>query len=169
MNVVPLISVGDLAPDFALPASDGSIVRLSDHVGQGLVLLGFFRGHWCPYCRRYLGKLQLHADRLREQNVRVLAISPEPPTTSATLARELSLGFPILADTDGRVIDAYGVRNRFASARSLLPHPAVFLIDAQRRVRFREVNRNYKIRTSIRTIFRAIAETTGHAQSTGAA
>jgi len=163
VNVNQTISVGDLAPDFVLPASDGSTVRLSDLVGDGLVLLGFFRGHWCPYCRRYLAKLQLHADRLREQNVRVLAISPEPPATSETLARELSLSFPVLADTDGRVIDAYGVRNRFASARSLLPHPAVFLIDAQRRIRFREVNRNYKIRTSIRTIFHAIAETTGSA------
>lgn len=158
MNVVPIISVGDLAPDFVLPASDGSTVRLEDQLRDGLVLLGFFRGHWCPYCRRYLGKLQMHADRLREQNVRILAISPEPPGTSATLARELSLGFPILADTDGRVIDAYGVRNRFASSRSLLPHPAVFLIDNQRRVRFREVNRNYKVRTSVRTIFRAIAD-----------
>lgn len=156
MSVRTPISVGDLAPDFELSAADGSRVRLSDVLLSRPVLLGFFRGHWCPYCRRYLAKLQLHADRFASEGVALLAITPEPVQTSATLARELSLSFPLLSDLDGTVIDAYGVRNRFAAARSLLPHPAVFLIDRDRRVRFRAVNRNYKVRTSIRAIFREI-------------
>lgn len=152
-----LVSVGDLAPDFELPAVDGTRVRLAESLRNGPILLGFFRGHWCPYCRRYLAKLQLHVDRFASEGVGLLAISPEPIATSAMLSRELSLGFPLLSDVEGAVIDAYGIRNRFASARSLLPHPSVFLIDRDRRVRFRSIDRNYKVRTSIRTIFREIA------------
>ena len=40
------VSVGDVAPDFALQALDGEIVRLSDYRGSQRVVLVFYRGHW---------------------------------------------------------------------------------------------------------------------------
>ena len=40
------VSVGDVAPDFALRALDGEIIRLSDYRGSQRVVLVFYRGHW---------------------------------------------------------------------------------------------------------------------------
>jgi peroxiredoxin len=116
------------------------------------VALIFYRGHWCPYCRRYLSKLQQNLTRFRERGVRVAAISPEPVSTSAGLARDLAIDFPLLCDIHGAVIERYGVRNRVSCRRAELPHPAVFVIGATGVVRFKSIDRNYKRRTTVHTI-----------------
>ena len=149
-------AVGRAAPDFSLPDHRGGEFHLRDHLGRGPLLVVFYRGHWCPYCRRYLGKLRDHWPRLRERGAQVVAISPEPPATSRVLAEQLSLPFPLLSDSQGRVIDAYGVRNGFRAARAVLPHAAVFVIDAGGFVRFRGIDRNFKKRTTIRTILASL-------------
>lgn len=40
------LSIGELAPDFALPNQRGEIVRLSERLSQGPVVLNFYRGVW---------------------------------------------------------------------------------------------------------------------------
>ncbi len=144
------------APDFELPDAAGGSVRLRDQLGGGGVILVFYRGHWCPYCRRYLTKLQGASPRFDQRGARLLAISPEPPATSAALAAELGLTFPLLSDVEGRVIDFYGTRNGFSAARTLLPHPAVFILDGGGSIRFRGLDRNYRKRTTLGTIFRQL-------------
>ena len=144
------------APDFELPDHLGSAFRLRDRLGGGGTVLVFFRGHWCPYCRRYLSKLQTHRPRFEARQVRLVAISPEPPATSRDLARELGLSFPLLCDADGAVIDRYGVRNGFAGTRALLPHAAAFVLDPAGLIRFKSIDRNYKKRTTVRTLFAAL-------------
>lgn len=143
------------ATDFELESHSGQRVRLSDET-ERLTLLVFVRGHWCPYCRRYLKKLQANVPRLGERNVRLLAISPEPLNTSRALADELNLTFPILSDPDGAVIDQFGTRNGPARSTVVLTHPAVFLIDRAGSIRFRRIDRNFKRRTTMHTLFTAI-------------
>jgi hypothetical protein len=41
-----ILQVGDQAPDFSLPSSQGGMVRLSDLLRRGPVVLAFYRGHW---------------------------------------------------------------------------------------------------------------------------
>ncbi|MCS7033554.1 MAG: peroxiredoxin family protein [Phycisphaerae bacterium] len=142
--------------DFELIDHTGRRFRLSEELRLAPLLLVFVRGHWCPYCRRYLSKLQENHQRIRQAGARLAAISPEPPPTSAELARQLGLSFPILCDVNGVVINLFGVRNKFTAARTLMPHPAVFLIDQARMVRFGSIDRNFRKRTTIRTILQAI-------------
>jgi len=146
-----------LAPDFQLESTSASPVHLRTFLESSAVVLVFYRGHWCPYCRRYLAKLQEHIQRIESPGVRLLAISLEPLATSQSLARDLALSFPLLSDPTGDVIRAYGVRNTFAGAASLLPHPAVFIIDSQGEIRFRSIDRNFKKRTTVRTILSELA------------
>lgn len=151
LSTIPRIS------DLSLPDHLGRVFRFAEHA-EGLLVVVFVRGHWCPYCRRYLSKLQTHADEFRSRGADLIAVSPEPPSTSAALARQLGLSFPVLADADGRAIDAFDVRNRFSSSAALLPHPSVFILSPGGRVCFRSVDRNYKKRTTMRAIGRAIDE-----------
>lgn len=142
--------------DFELPDQSGLTCRLSDQLHPHGAVLIFYRGHWCPYCRRYLSKIQANLGRFREFGVGLVAISPEPVSTAAALARELQLTFPLLSDSDGRVIDRFGVRNGFLGGSSGLPHPAVWIIDSEGGVVFRSIDRNYKKRTTVPTILSAL-------------
>src|SRR5262245_36758214 len=66
---------GDLAPDFVLPAvhRDGT-VSLGDYRGRSSLLLAFFRGIYCPFCRRQIAKLGLARDKLQAAGVETLAV-----------------------------------------------------------------------------------------------
>jgi peroxiredoxin len=150
----PLPDLGP-APALELPDEVGAVQQVPP-AGVAMLLV-FIRGHWCPYCRRYLGKLQDNIEKLTDAGrVKLIAISPEPAETSASLVRDLSLTIPILADVDGTAISRYGVRNRFMGFGTTMPHPSVFLIDQHGRIRFRSIDRNYKRRTTIRTLLHAI-------------
>jgi peroxiredoxin len=144
--------VGTKAKDFELMDQMGGRVLLSDHLKRGPVLLVFYRGHWCPYCRRYLCKLKQFEKQLRENGVGLLAICPEPRETSSHLHHQLNLSYPLLSDSDGVVMEAFGTRNRLTSGGNYLPHPAVFLIDRDGTIRFGSIDRDFKKRTTMRTI-----------------
>ena len=157
-RTVSRILIASTAPDFELEDHAGSKFRLRNSLGPGGTVLVFFRGHWCPYCRRYLGKLQSNLDRFARREVVLVGISPEPPGTSRALAEQMGLRFPLLSDPDGRVIDRYGTRNGFLTGRSVLPHPSVFIIGPGGDLRFKSIDRNYKKRTTMRTIFGVLDE-----------
>jgi len=125
-------------------------------LARGPLIIVFVRGHWCPYCRRYLCKLQHHIPRFREFGARLVVISPEPQDTSAALVAQLRLTIPILADRNGRAIELFGVRNAFSGTTTLMPHPAVFILTADGELGFRSIDRNYKQRTSMRTILQQL-------------
>lgn len=143
-----------------LPSQTGEMVCLDDRIGIGASMIVFYRGHWCPFCRRYLCKLQANLDRFRERGVELRGICPEPIETIRSMADDLRITFPLLSDADGRAIEAFGVRNAFAAARAMMPHPAAILLDREGNERFRSVNRNYKRRTTMHALFRAIASLT---------
>ena len=139
-----------------LPAHTGEPIAVADRLGIGPTLVIFYRGHWCPFCRRYLCKLQSNLRRFRDRGVELCGICPEPIDTIRSMADYLRITFPLLSDADGLAIEAFGVRNAFSAARSLMPHPAAILIDTDGRERFRSVNRNYKRRATMHKLFGAI-------------
>ena len=66
---------GEPAPDFALPAvhREGN-VSLADYRGRNPLLLAFFRGIYCPFCRRHIAKFGLSRDKLLAAGVETLAV-----------------------------------------------------------------------------------------------
>lgn len=150
--------LNSIAPDFTLVAHDSASVNLRNLNARGSVVLVFIRGHWCPYCRRYLGKLKLARQSFGDCGASVLVISPEPANTSQAMVQSLQLPFPILSDHTLSVIDAYGVRNRITSSVARLPHPAVFIIRVDGTIAFRSIDRDYRRRTTMRTIHNVLLE-----------
>jgi peroxiredoxin len=70
-----VIQPGDPAPDFTLPAVDrDGTVSLADYRGRSPVLLAFFRGIYCPFCRRQIAKLGLARDKLLAAGMETLAV-----------------------------------------------------------------------------------------------
>lgn len=67
------LDLGEKAPYFSLPATDGKIYSLSDFVGVNALALVFTCNH-CPYARAYEGRICTIAERYHEQGARLVAI-----------------------------------------------------------------------------------------------
>lgn len=67
------LKTGDLAPDFTLPAPDGSPVALSSFRGHPMVLM--FWASWCPPCIEESKHLVAHYDRLSAAGIRIVGVS----------------------------------------------------------------------------------------------
>lgn len=69
------VQSGDRAPDFVVPAvHEDRTISLADYRGRSPVLLGLFRGLYCPFCRRSLAQMAATSDHLRSLGVESLAI-----------------------------------------------------------------------------------------------
>jgi peroxiredoxin len=154
--------VGDRAPDFALHDQLGRPVSLAGELEQGPVVLVFYRGEWCPYCNLLLRTYGLRAADFSARGARLVAVSPQTPDNSLTMAEKHSLEFPVLSDEGGEVIGTYGLKYdvdepthsllegvgvdvaKFNGKGGwILPAPAVFVIDRKGIVRFAGVNGNF--------------------------
>lgn len=103
------LAAGNSAPDFALPDQNGRQVRMTDLLAKGPVVLNFYRGAWCPFCNIELRGLQRSYPRLQELGASLVAISPQLPDASLTLAERHGLGFPVLSDVGNAVARRYGL------------------------------------------------------------
>lgn len=103
------LTVGDTAPAFTLPSAAGRSVALAERLAEGPVVLSFYRGAWCPYCNLTLRALQqAHAD-ISARGARLIAVSPQVPDESLSLAEKHQLGFDVLSDIGCVTASGYGL------------------------------------------------------------
>ena len=129
------LKVGDLAPDFTLPATTQDSVTLSQYQGHQNVVLAFYPFDWSPVCSLQLPGLQENLARFKELNTQVLGISVDSRHSHKAFAEHLGLEFPLLSDFDKKVCQAYGVLREDGTASR-----ALFVIDQQGVVRYAHVH-----------------------------
>jgi thioredoxin-dependent peroxiredoxin len=123
-------SVGDLAPDFALPDQDGNAVRLSDLRG-GVVVLYFYPRADTPGCTAQACGVRDHRIDYEAAGAVVLGVSPDPVARIKRFHDGQRLNFTLLADEDHAVAEDYGTwveKSRYGR-RSMGVQRATFLID----------------------------------------
>jgi peroxiredoxin len=76
----------------------------------------------------------------------VLAISVDPPDESREIVDTYGLEFRLLSDPDLRVIDQFGVRHPDGGLDGDIARPAVFILDRDGRVVWRELTENWRVR-----------------------
>ncbi|MCB0025330.1 MAG: AhpC/TSA family protein [Caldilinea sp.] len=103
------LQVGDVAPDFVLPDVLGNAVALGDLRAQGPVALSFYRGAWCPYCNLEVQLLQQALPDIQALGATLVAISPQTPDNSLSLAEKHGLAFPVLSDAGNAVARRFGL------------------------------------------------------------
>jgi len=104
-----LVKVGDCAPDFILPDTDGNAVRLYSLLRAGHVVVVFYRGSWCPYCDLHLRGFQQRLAELRELGAQVVAISPDLGDDLLSAKIKSQLALPVLSDEGDKVIRQFGL------------------------------------------------------------
>src|SRR5947207_13783736 len=103
------VKEGAQAPDFTLPDAYGNMVMLSQLLTQGPVVMTFYRGQWCPYCHLQLRAYQQALPLIQARGASLVAISPQTPGHSRTLAEKLELAFPLLSDLGNQVARQFGL------------------------------------------------------------
>ncbi len=99
--------VGDAAPDFELPSTDGP-KKLSSFKGKAVVLV-FYPGDFTPVCTKQLCSYRDDFAGLDGTGAQVLAISTDSLESHERFKKEKNLPFPLLSDADGKVSATYGL------------------------------------------------------------
>ena len=125
------LNPGDAAPAFQLPDQHGQTVNSVDFRGHKL-LVYFYPKADTPGCTRQACSIRDAREQLQDLGLKVVGISPDQPAKQQKFDAKYNLAFPLLADPDHRVAEAYGVWGEKTSygKKSLGIIRSSFLIDA---------------------------------------
>lgn len=118
------LQVGDNAPDFEAETYGGKLVRLSDFYKNSFVALYFYPRDNTPGCTKEACSMRDGLDSLKQVGVQVLGVSTDGVKAHENFRDKFSLNFPLISDKKKNIVEAYGIKSQFGSARRV-----TFLID----------------------------------------
>jgi peroxiredoxin len=161
-NILP---VGARMPEFALPDSSGRLVKSTDLLALGPLVIDFFRGRWCPYCVTELEAWRDLYSSVRDRGGLLVAISPQTIRQSDFTQGQHSIPFPLLHDDGCKVAEQFGLaytippfhQQHYRSVLVNLPFvngdqswklllPATYVIDRDGTVLFAEAYADFRVR-----------------------
>jgi peroxiredoxin Q/BCP len=102
-----MLKPGTKAPAFSLPTDDGSTVALKDLKGRKVILY-FYPKDDTSGCTTEACEFRDSWKSVQKAGAVVLGVSPDPVTAHLKFRKKYSLPFPLLADTEHAVAEAYG-------------------------------------------------------------
>ncbi len=105
---MPLPTVGDPAPPFTAPSSDGGTVSLEELSGTPFILY-FYPKDSTPGCTKEACAFRDSLGRLQTAGVPVFGASKDSLKRHASFIAKQDLNFPLLTDEDGSLCEAWGV------------------------------------------------------------
>ena len=103
-----MLKIGKKAPGFTLTDADGNKVSLEDFKGQNVVLF-FYPKDDTPGCTTQACNLRDHHDDLIAKGLTVIGVSADTEKKHQNFIEKYELPFPLIADTDKEIINAFGV------------------------------------------------------------
>lgn len=108
-----MLAPGDVAPDFALPDQTGNVVRLSELLTKGPVVLFFYPAAMSTGCTAEACNFRDLAAEFSQAGAQRLGISGDSVDRQQQFAEQNSFDYPLVSDADREVATAYGVKRRF--------------------------------------------------------
>jgi peroxiredoxin Q/BCP len=102
--------VGDPAPLIEGRDQDAKTWKLADVVGKKVVLLYFYPKDDTPGCTKEACGFRDRMEDLKKEKVEVIGVSFDSSDSHQKFIAKHHLNFPLLADTDGKIVGAYGVK-----------------------------------------------------------
>jgi len=160
-----ILPVGAKAPEFTLRDSSGRLVKSSDLLALGPLILNFFRGRWCPYCVTELEAWRDLYPIVRDRKALLVAISPQTIRQSDFMKGQHSIPYPLLFDEECKVGEQFGLaytipvfhQQHYRSVLVNLPFvngdqswklilPATFVIDRDATILFADAHADFRVR-----------------------
>jgi len=123
---------GDEAPDFSAPDQDGNIVSLKDMKGKKFALY-FYPNDDTETCIKEACNLRDNYALLQANGYDVIGVSHAPVESKRKFTNKYKLPFRLLADTDQKIVKAYGVYGEklFMGRMLITIHRITFVIDEE--------------------------------------
>ena len=160
-----ILPVGAIAPEFALKDANNRLVRSTDLLALGPLVIKFFRGRWCSYCATELEVWRDLYGTVRERGALMVAISPQLERQNDFMASQHGLPFPVLSDPGCTLAEKFGLvytvpeymRSYYLSILVNLPYingepswrlplPATYVIAKDGKVVFAEAHADFRVR-----------------------
>ncbi len=106
-----VLAVGDKAPEFSLPGTDGKTYKLSQLKGKAVVL-AWYPAAMTNGCTRECRSIRDSSDAITKFDVAYFMASVDTQEKNKQFADQEKVNFPMLSDTDKSVATAYGVLGR---------------------------------------------------------
>lgn len=131
-----MLKEGEAAPDFTVKNQDGDDVKLSDFLGQKVVLY-FYPKDDTPGCTKEACGLRDNFSTFEKRGVKILGVSTDDEKSHRKFISKYDLPFTLLADTNHHVADAYGSygEKSFMGKNYMGVLRKTFLIDEQGKIK----------------------------------
>jgi len=106
------MNVGDRIEDLSGPDETGATLRLNDLLAKGPLVVFFYPAAMTYGCTKESCHFRDLADEFAAVGASLVGISADDIEKQAEFSAKHSLGFPLIADTDRTIADAFGVRRR---------------------------------------------------------
>lgn len=127
---------GDVAPDFSAAASGGGKISLADYKGKNVILY-FYPRDDTPGCTKEACGFRDHFAQFKDRGAVVLGVSTDSAQSHDKFVEKFKLPFPLLADEDKKIVQAYGVwgEKSFLGRKYTGTNRVTFLIGGDGRIR----------------------------------
>lgn len=156
-DVSPLL-IGEKIPTLNLQDSKGTVVSTETIFNKKSVLI-VYRGGWCPYCNAQLADMQSIEKDVLALGYQIIAVSLDSPESIKETESKDKLGYQLFSDSDGNFIKSLGIAfkapdkysemlGKFSGGKnnSILPVPAVYIVNEKKEIQFLYINPNFKTR-----------------------
>ena len=163
---------GDAAPMFTAIDNSGKSINLKnilkDHKS---VVLFFYRGQWCPYCNRYIQRLQDSLQLLTAKGAYVIGVTPETGENINKTINKTHASFSMIQDKGYSIMKSYDVNyvmdvslftrykkngldieSNNGNTDHVLPVPATYIIDKSGKLTFVHFDKDYTHRPTIKSL-----------------
>jgi len=129
------LTEGQAAPDFSAPDQHGNTVSLADFKGRKLALY-FYPKDDTPGCTAEACDLRDNYEVLQAKGYAIVGVSTDDAKSHLKFAQKFDLPFPLLADTDQQIVNAYGVwgEKSMFGKKYMGTHRVTFVIDADGKI-----------------------------------
>lgn len=166
------LKVGELAPIIIGVDQFNTKINSEEILKENKILVLFYRGNWCPYCKKHLASLQDNLEKLTKKGVYVIVVTPEKIDKIKETTNKFNTSFSIIHDLDNKIMKNYkvafevneqNVPNYFTSTlnkikeynekgNNVLPVPATYLIDMNHKISYVHYDPDYSKRSSFSNI-----------------
>jgi peroxiredoxin len=168
------LKVGEVAPNITGVDQFGNTINTDAILKDHKVLLLFYRGNWCPYCKKHLKALNENLEALTKKGYYVIVVTPEKVERVKETSDMLQAKFSILHDKNNKIMKDYKVAfdvnkqnvtsyyeftlkkiNQYNEPENkVLPVPATYVINQQGVISFVHYDPDYKKRADFETILK---------------
>ncbi len=168
---IPL-SIGEDAPNFKGKNQNGEKISSKKLIQEGSVVIVFYRGEWCGYCKRHLSNLQDSLNLIHEEGASVVVVTPEQPKYIQKTIKKTKATYSIISDVDYSIMEAYNVKydiidttttkykgyvenvtsKQNNNGENVLPIPATYIIGQDGKIKWYHFDPKYSNRSTVKDI-----------------